>query len=194
MHVRLLSINLQVLDIYFRGFYPYEKKCNVCCMFFLHLSPWGESCYFTPIFSAKILPTNYVSPRLPFVMFILQKILTNFAHYYGKIQLLAINHLWKACFMLYAICTLCRVHIFCLFHLFHIFFLAHQILSWHAWNLVRPKNCSLRSVLRCNNSYYDLKVFSDCWASCLQENNNWAEIISCFTLRTLPFKMFGPFW
>ena len=122
VHVRFLSINLQYLIFTFWGFYSYEKKCKVCCMcFFLHLSPWGESCYFTPIFSAKILPTNYVSPRLPFVMFILQKILTNFAHYYGKIQLLAINHLWKACFMLYAICTSCRVHIFCLFHLFHIF-------------------------------------------------------------------------
>ena len=29
---------LAVLDIYFRGFYPYEKKCKVCCM-----------CFFTPV-------------------------------------------------------------------------------------------------------------------------------------------------
>ena len=30
---------LAVLDIYFRGFYPYEKKCKVCCMCF----------FFTPV-------------------------------------------------------------------------------------------------------------------------------------------------
>ena len=27
---------LAVLDIYFRGFYPYEKKCKVCCMCFFY--------------------------------------------------------------------------------------------------------------------------------------------------------------
>ena len=126
-------------------------------MFFLHLSPWGESCYFTPIFSAKILPTNYVSPRLPFVMFILQKILTNFAHYYGKIQLLAINHLWKACFMLYAICTSCRVHIFCLFHLFHIFpkksnsgptFFLDQLETWYGLKTVASAQCLGAMILK----------------------------------------------
>ena len=103
VHVRFLSINLQYLIFAFGVFTRMRKSVKSAACVFLHLSPWGESCYFTPIFSAKILPTNYVSPRLPFVMFILQKILTNFAHYYGKIQLLAINHLWKACFMLYAI-------------------------------------------------------------------------------------------
>ena len=105
VHVRFLSINLQYLIFTFGFFTRMRKIVKSAASVFLHLSPWGESCYFTPIFCAKILPTNYVSPRLPFVMFILQKILTNFAHYYGKIQLLAINHLWKACFMLYAICT-----------------------------------------------------------------------------------------
>ena len=91
---------------------------SAACVFFYTCHHEVKVVILHPFFSAKILPTNYVSPRLPFVMFILQKILTNFAHYYGKIQLLAINHLWKACFMLYAICTSCRVHIFCLFHIF----------------------------------------------------------------------------
>ena len=133
------------------GFFTHMRKSvKSAASVFLHLSPWGESCYFTPIFCAKILPTNYVSPRLPFVMFILQKILTNFAHYYGKIQLLAINHLWKACFMLYAICTSYRVHKFCLLHLFHIFsttsnsgsiFFLDKLQIWNGLQIVASAKC-----------------------------------------------------
>ena len=160
MHVRFLSINLQYLIFTFGVFTRMRKSVKSAACFFYTCHHEVKVVILHPFFLQRFcqqIMYHLVCPlSCSFCKKYWQILHTS---YYGKIQLLAINHLWKACFMLYAICTSCRVE--CTYFVTSIsftYFLERQILvpffshdkleTWYGLKTVASAQCLGAMILK----------------------------------------------